>query len=42
MRRSAYVTQDNVHLASLTVRQTLEFAAALRMENSTKASRAER
>ena len=36
MRRSAYVTQDNVHLASLSVRQTLEFAAALRMENSSK------
>ena len=42
MRKSAYVTQDNVHLASLTVRQTLGFAAALRMENSNKKKREER
>ncbi|GMI10474.1 hypothetical protein TrLO_g8347 [Triparma laevis f. longispina] len=42
MRRSAYVTQDNVHLASLTVRQTLEFAASLRMESSNKEERRER
>ena len=42
MRRSAYVTQDNVHLESLTVTQTLHYAASLRMENSTNVSRSRR
>jgi ABC-type multidrug transport system ATPase subunit/ABC-type multidrug transport system permease subunit len=42
MRRSAYVTQDNVHLESITVRQTLGFAAALRMEGATAEKRAVR
>ena len=32
-QKSAYVTQDNVHLESLTVGQTIACAAELRMEN---------
>lgn len=31
MRSSAYVMQDNVHIGVLTVRQTLNYAAALRL-----------
>jgi len=42
MRRTTYVTQDNVHLESLTVHQTLSFAAALRMSDSHESKRAER
>ena len=42
MRRSAYVTQDNVHLESLTVTQTLHYAASLRMEHATNVSRSRR
>ena len=32
VKRSAYVTQDDIHLPTLTVRETLFFAALLRME----------
>lgn len=32
VRSSAYVMQDNVHIGALTVRQTLTFAARLRMD----------
>lgn len=31
MRSSAYVMQDNVHIGILTVRETLQFAAELRL-----------
>ena len=32
MRSASYVMQDNVHIGVLTVRQTLQFAASLRMD----------
>jgi ABC-type multidrug transport system ATPase subunit len=32
VKRWCYVTQDDVHLATLTVRETLQFAALLRIE----------
>ena len=32
VRSTAYVMQDNVHISSLTVRETLHYAAALRMD----------
>ena len=32
VRASAYVMQDNIHIGALTVRQTLNFAARLRMD----------
>ena len=34
VRTSAYVMQDNVHIGSLTVRQTLSYAAHLRMDSN--------
>lgn len=36
VKRSAYVTQDDIHLPTLTVRETLFFAALLRMEEEVK------
>jgi ABC-type multidrug transport system ATPase subunit len=38
LHSSAYVTQDSVHLPELTVRETLEFAAALRLDESMTSS----